>query len=464
MVLHFIDVLKNEQQQDFFPAKSHRMKKNEENKMKKKQTFIVSTFILLVGGFLTKILGMFIKIIMSRLMGSEGIGLYMLILPTFSLFIGLAQFGLPVAFSKLIAEEKKNNKKLLFSLLPISFIINVIICLTVILITPILANHLLQEPRSFYPLLAMAVVLPLTSLSSLLRSYFFGRSQMLPHVVSNVLEDIIRLITIYIGVPFFMKQGISIAVTFVVLSNVLSEGMSILVLFFFLPRKITFQKTDFKQSKIYQKEALQIGIPTTMGRLTGSIGYFLEPIILTFSLKLVGYSSSFIVNQYGILSGFVLPLLLLPSFFTLAISQALLPVISHATAQGKKDLAKKKVKQAIFFSLFIGVPATILFLFIPQVFLELFYHTSQGISYMRFLAPVCLLQYIQAPLSSALDAMGKSKENFKATLLGTMIRTSCLFIFSLCKIGLWGLIFATSINVIFTTIYNAFQVKRALTN
>ncbi len=432
--------------------------------MKRKETFILSTFILLLGGFLTKILGMFIKIVMSRLMGSEGIGLYMLILPTFSLLIGLAQFGLPVAFSKLIAEEKKNNKQLLFSLLPITFIINGMICTLVILFAPLLSTYLLQEPKSYYPLLAIAVVLPLTSLSSLLRSYFFGKSQMLPHVVSNVLEDIVRLIVILIFVPMMMRYGIELAVTFVVLTNVVSEGMSILVLFFFLPKNFSLHKKDLKRSKSYQKEALQIGIPSTMSRLTGSIGYFLEPILLSFSLKKIGYSSSFILNQYGILSGFVLPLLLLPSFFTLAISQALLPVISFMTAKGNQKGAKRKIQQAIFFSLLIGIPATVLFLLFPQELLQLFYHTQQGGTYMRFLAPICLFQYIQAPLSASLDAMGKSKENFKATFLGTLIRTTCLFFFSLLKIGLWGLIFATSINVLFTTFYNLFQVRRALSN
>ena len=77
-----------------------------------KEKFIISTIILLVGGFLTKVLGMIIKIVMTRLIGTEGIGLYMMILPTFSLFIGLAQAGFPIAISKLVAEDTKNNKKI----------------------------------------------------------------------------------------------------------------------------------------------------------------------------------------------------------------------------------------------------------------------------------------------------------------------------------------------------------------
>ena len=77
-----------------------------------KNKFIKSTIILLIGGLLTKVLGMLIKIVMARLIGTKGLGMYMLILPTFSLFISLSQFGIPVALSKLISEDTRNNKKL----------------------------------------------------------------------------------------------------------------------------------------------------------------------------------------------------------------------------------------------------------------------------------------------------------------------------------------------------------------
>ena len=80
----------------------------------KKSKFIRSTLILLVGGFVTKILGMVIKIVTSRLIPTEGVGLYMMIMPTFTLLISLAQMGLPIAISKLVSEDTRNNKKILF--------------------------------------------------------------------------------------------------------------------------------------------------------------------------------------------------------------------------------------------------------------------------------------------------------------------------------------------------------------
>ena len=88
----------------------------------KKNKFIKSTIILIIGGFITKMIGMLIKIITTRNLGSEGIGLYMLIMPTFSMFIALSQLGLPVAISKLVAEEKRNNKRILSSSIPLVFI------------------------------------------------------------------------------------------------------------------------------------------------------------------------------------------------------------------------------------------------------------------------------------------------------------------------------------------------------
>lgn len=427
-----------------------------------KEKFIKSTIILLIGGFLTKLLGMIIKIIMSRMIGTEGLGLYMMILPTFSLFIGISQFGMPIALSKLIAENTKNNKKLFFSIIPITLLVNLILIIIIILGAPILSQNLLHNKNTYYGILAIALVIPFTSISSICRSYFFGKERMFPHVISNLLEDVVRLTLMIIGIPLFIDKGIQYAVCFIISSNVISEAASILILFLFLPKNVKIKANDLRPSKHYIKESLSIGIPNTTGRLVGSIGYFLEPIILSSTLLFIGYPSSFITTEYGILSGYVMPLLLLPSFFTMAISQALLPVVSREYAHKNLASVKRKIKQAIKFSLALGIPVTILFILFPEFFLQLIYHTTEGATYMRILAPICLFQYIQAPLSSALDAMGKSKDAMVASTLGMIIRTSLLFILSLLKIGLLGLIVAIGINVLVVTFHNIKKVRKAL--
>ncbi len=427
-----------------------------------KEKFLKSVFILLIGGLLTKVLGMLIKIIMSRLIGTEGLGLYMMVLPTFSLFIGLGQFGLPTALSKLIAEKRKNNVKLFFSILPISLIINFILIFTIIIIAPVLSNNLLHDPRCYLPILAIAVVIPFTSLSSICRSYFFGKEKMAPHVISNLVEDVVRLTLMIIGIPFFLPKGLEYAVCYIILSNVISEAASIVILFIFLPKHLQIKKEDLIPKKDYMKESLSIGIPNTTGRLLGSFGYFLEPILLTTTLLKVGYSTKYITTEYGILSGYAMPLLLLPSFFTMAISQALLPIVSREYTRGNYTYVRRKIKQAITYSLMIGIPVTIFFILCPEIPLKIIYHTTEGTAYIRMLAPICLFQYIQSPLASALDAMGKSKDAMKATTIGVFIRSIFLVLLSLLKIGLWGLIIAISLNVLAVTFYSIKKVKKHL--
>ena len=428
----------------------------------KKNKFIKSTIILIIGGFITKILGMLIKIVMTRLIGTEGIGIYMLISPTFMLLISLAQLGFPIAISKIVAEDRVNNKNIVFSIIPISLLINILIIIFMLLTSGYIANNLLHEPRSYYALICTGLVLPFISISSILRGYFFGKQKMIPHVVSNVTEDIIRLIIIMIGIPIFLTKGIEYAVAFIVLSNIISEITSIIVLFFFLTKNFKLERKDFIPNATNMKNIFRISIPTTGSRLIGNIGHFLEPIIVTTILLQIGYTNTFIVKEYGIINGYAMPLLLLPSFFTAAISQALLPIVSNNYTKGNLKYTKNKIKQACLISLLIGIPATIIFELFPQVLLNYIYNTNEGINYIRFLAPICLLHYIQAPISSSLQAMGKATDSMKGTLIGMLLKTIFLIILCYLKIGLWGLIIAVSFNIFFVTIYDLKKVQKYL--
>lgn len=427
-----------------------------------KNTFLKSTIILLIGGFITKILGMIIKIVTNRLLGSEGLGIYMLITPTFMLLITIAQLGFPIAISKLVAEERSNNKNLVFSIIPFSIIINLIILIILLFISKYIGLNLLHEKRAINALKCMGFVLPFISISSILRGYFFGKQRMIPHIISNITEDIIRLITLVIGIPIFLKNGIESTVSFIILSNIISELTSILVLFFFLPKNFKIKKDDIIPKKNNIKNILGISIPTTSSRIIGNMGYFLEPVIITYFLLKIGYSNNYIVNEYGVINGYVMPLLLLPSFFTLAISQALIPVVSKSYSNNDIMYTKRKIKQGILFSMIIGIPSTLIFFLMPSLPLKLIYNTTKGITYMKFMAPICLLYYFQTPLSSSLQAMGYSKESMKGTILGVSVKLITLIIGCNLKIGMWSLVVSTSINIIIVTIYDYLKVIKHL--
>lgn len=428
----------------------------------KKEKFIASTIILIIGGLITKFLGMLIKIIMTRIVGVEGISLYVLVFPTFALFMTLSQLGFPIAISKLVAEEKYNNKNLIFSIFPFSILLNLILMFLIFIFAPYISVYLLKDARCYYPILAIAFVLPFDSTSAILRGYFFGKQRMIPHVVSNATEQVVRLFLILIFIPQLLEQGIVYAVVGLILVNVVSELFSSLVLFFFMPKHIKITSDDKKINKNSILNILNIALPTTGGRIIGSIGYFLEPILITSSMLLSGYSKEFITLQYGIIEGFVIPLLMLPSFFSNAISSALIPVVSKASSDNNKNYIKRKLKQAVTISLFIGIITTGILMISPSFFLNLIYRQSSGEKYLRFIAPFFLFHYIQSPLASILQSMNKAKDMMLDNLKGTIIRSILIFVLGTLSIGIYGFLIAMIVNIIFVTFMHWQHIKKEL--
>ena len=166
--------------------------------------------------------------------------------------------------------------------------------------------------------------------------------------------------------------------------------------------------------------------------------------------------------EYGIINGYVNPLLLLPSFFTLAISSAILPIVSNSYSNKKYAYTKKKIKEAIIFSLIIGVPACIIIALAPELFLRLVYNTTLGVEYIKLIAPIFILYYIQAPLTSSLCGMGYTKKAMEGTLIASIIKVLSLIILSLLKIGIYSLLISNALNIIIVTLHHAYYVKKYL--
>ena len=426
-----------------------------------KNKFIKSTIILIIGGLITKVLGMIIKIVLTRTIGTEGISEYMLVLPTFNLFITLCNLGVPIAITKLISEKKNSSKRIVIPTTIIVLLYDLILIFIILFIAKYLANNLLHKNSIYYPLIAIGSTLPFITLSSIIKGYFFGKEKVFPITLSNIIEQIARLLLTTTVVAKMMNHSLIAAVTTVVLINIISEGASIIILLFFLPKdKIT--KEDFHRDNKLLREIFGISIPNTMARLIGSITYFFEPIILTNVLKYVGYNLEYITTTYGVINGYVYPLLLLPSFFTLAISSAILPVVSNSYSNKNYSYTKKKIKVAILFSIIVGLPVNLIFFFFRDFHFKLVYYSFLGSVLFLITAPFFLLHYIQAPLTSSLNGMGYSKTAMKGTLYGGIIKILSLVIFSLLKMGLWSLIISTILNVVIVTIHHIYYVRKYL--
>ena len=136
---------------------------------------------------------MVIRILMTRKLGTEGIGLYMLVLPTFNLFITLSSLGLPIAISKLVSEHKSNNKRIVLPTIPVVILFNLLLILLIFILAPFLSKYLLHNKNLYYPLISIGLTLPFIGISSIIKGYFFGVEKMFPTILSNIIEQLIRL-------------------------------------------------------------------------------------------------------------------------------------------------------------------------------------------------------------------------------------------------------------------------------
>lgn len=428
----------------------------------KKSKFIRSSIILIIGGFCTKALGMLTKVILTRKIGTQGIGLYSLISPTFLLLISISGMGLTTALNVLISSKKYNTKNIMLYSLLTSLFIDFIIIIFLFIFSKRIAIDLLHNANLYYPILSMGFVLPFITISNIFRSYYFSKERMLPHVISNILEDLIKLLLIILFMNAFLNQQDKM-LTFIITTNIFSELSSIIIFLCCFP-EFHISKADLKPNIKNIKAILNIAIPTTISRLIGSITYFLEPIILTLILTKIGYDNNFIVSEYGIINGYVLPIILLPSFFTSAISQALIPSISHSYTHRDYNNLKRKIKQALIISLLLGLFFTVLFVLGGDFLLKFLYNTNEGSSYIKLLAPIFILHYIEQPLLSCLQAMNKAKINMKISMINMIIRTVGLAIFCSLNIKMYGLLIALSLNILFTCGYSWIKINSIILN
>lgn len=423
----------------------------------KDNVFIKSTLILLFGGVAGKLIGFILKIIVTRNLGAEAMGLYSLLSPTISLLSTIAVFSYPTSLSKLISDKSYRTKDLFTSVIPISIIINLIIIVFMVISSNYIATNLFKESRLYLPIICISLTMPFVTISSIIKGYFWGKQNMFPYMLSNFIEQVSRITII---VLFLSKiENIIYKICFIILVNIFGELVSQIVMIFYVPKT---KVNNININKHAITDTMRISASNTISKLIGSFSHFLEPIVLTNMLLLMGYSKDYIVYEYGVINAYSLSLLLMPQFFTQNMSTSLIPELSKHYSTRNYDMCIKRIKQVILISAFIGGLSTIIITLFPEFFLNLLYKTNEGIDYIRLLSPFIILFYIQYPLANALQALGRSKTSLKISIISSIIRITSLTIFSLFKLGMYSLILSLILNLIITTYMYYYEIKKIL--
>lgn len=416
----------------------------------KNNVFLKSVIILLFGGILGKSVGFVLKIIITRMLGATGMGLYSMLGPLSSIFSVIALFSYPTTLSKIISKGDFRSKIVLFNTFLFSVCLNIFLILFIIVFRDFLTEVLLKNKDLSIPLVFCALSLPFMSTSAIIKGYFWGKQNMGPYMISNFIEQITRLILILLFLNKIKSFGVIYAISFILFVNIIGEIISQIVMAFYFPKK----SIDFKDLIVSKKiisEVLDVSIPSISSKLVGSLSYFLEPIIITHLFLYLGYSLDYILFEYGVFNGYSMSILLLPQFFIQNMSTALVPEVSKNYYKGNYDLCLKRIKQVILTSVTIGSVFTLFILINPSFFLNLIYGVSYGTSYIKLLSPFIILYYIEYPLINVLHALNMSKKLLFITIIGSLIRNVSLIIFSFLKIGMYSLVFSVILNLLFST-------------
>ncbi|KAF0819332.1 MULTISPECIES: stage V sporulation protein B [unclassified Cytobacillus] len=400
--------------------------------------FLKGTMILLAAGLVTRVLGFINRIVIARFIGEEGVGLYMMAFPTMILVVTITQLGLPVAISKSVAEAEARGdtakiKKILIVSLATTISLSIVFTPALILLAPLLSETLFTDNRTHLPLMAIAPIVPIIAVSSVIRGYFQGRQNMKPAAYSQMIEQIVRISLIALMTKAFLPYGIEYAAAGAMLAAVIGELASLLYLMttFKLKKKFRVRKQFFKyvsSGKSTFNELMTVALPTTGSRMIGSVSWFFEPIVVAQSLALAGVAAAAATKQYGALTGFAMPLLMLPSFITYSLSTSLVPAISEANSQNKMGLIEYRLQQALRFAFITGGLAVVVLYVLSDQLMEVMYGSSSGSHFIKLMAPFFLFYYYQGPLQATLQALNLARAAMINSLIGAVVKTAVIFL------------------------------------
>lgn len=414
----------------------------------KNNILIKNIIILLLSGGISKVIGMIAKVIYTRTAGINVVGLYTMLTPTFMLIITITQFSFPISISKISAEGKYDNNTLLKTAYKLGLAIDLILIIIVMLSSNLIASFI--HNNALAPAIrSICVIIPFVTISSVQRGFLHGKEDMFLPAITNITEEIIKIILIVVLLPYAIAVSNVTAVIFIILFNVFMELSTIIIL---NQRVKKYIKKTSSDNKNILKDIIDISLPTTLIRLISSFGFFLEPIILTNALLSLGYSSNYITLEYGIINSYIVPLLSFPSFFSLAIASALLPNVTKLYASKKYKAFNNKLLKLMIISMLVGTFCLAFILIFPDELLKLIYNVNLGVNYIYLLGPFFIILYMQPTLSIALQAMGKTNKLFVTSVVSLILKYSLLFIFCKLGYGMNSLIYSIIIGIVTTTL------------
>lgn len=426
---------------------------------KLKNPLITGTLFLTAAGVLSRIIGFFYRIFLSRTIGAQGLGVYQLVFPIMALCFSLTSAGIQTAISRFVAEEsaKDNDKgaRLYLSIgLLCSCTLSIIVSFVISENSNWIATQILGEAQCSDLLVAMTYCLIPASVHACINGYYYGKQKALIPSVSQLVEQTARVLGVYIIYCIATSEGRSLGSLDAIWGIVIGEFFGMLVSLTAVGIKRSAGKME-----VVAKQLILMAIPLTANRVLINLCSSVENLLIPRQLRLFGYSPENALSIYGILTGMAISIILFPTVLTNSISVLLLPVISEAKARKNETAIHSAVSKAIRYGLILGFAFTFAFLLTGNYIGNRIFCNALAGTYIRILSWICPFMYLSTLLNSILHGLGYPKTTLRINLAGCAIRILIVWFF-VPVIGIRAYLAGMLISQIFMAIACILSLRR----
>ena len=399
------------------------MSAEQQNSNTNNSKFLKGTMILTISSIIVKVIGSLNWIILSRVLGGEGIGLYQMGFPIYLMAITVSSAGVPVAIS-IITSEKLANKdyrgaKRVFNVsLRLLLISGLVFSSALLFGADFLINqHIIRDARAYYSIIALAPAVFFVTFLASFRGYLQGWQIMTPTATSEVVEQLVRVITMLVFADLFMPYGLAYAAGGASMGAGAGAFCALLVLMWFYRRlkRRLHEEIEAQDDSIPQESAghiikrlLKLALPVSLTSLMLPIGANLDLLIVPQRLEVAGFDVRHATELFGYLTGMAVPLVNLATIFTAAMTISLVPSISESRTLERFDAIRDKIRLAFRVAMIITFPCFMGLFFLAEKVAALIYNAPGAAGAIQTMSVGILFLGMHQISTGILQGLGKT--------------------------------------------------------
>lgn len=438
-----------------------------------KNKFLKGAILLGGAGLFAKFLGIFFKIPLQKLIQDEGMGLFGLPYPLYSVLLSISLIGLPGALSKMISESiAAGHRGRAQQIFHVAFLTMFLMGLSISIFLFFFSGELIQllqwPPEAYYSLRGLAWAPFFVSVMSAFRGYFQGRQMMHPTAISQILEQLGR-VGVGIGLAYLLlDRGIGYAAGGASFGATAGAFLGALFLTGYYLKVEPIAKTGglgtLEAPWRIIKGLAWLALPITIGAVLGSIMGVIDSVMVPARLMNSGYTVEGATILYGRLSGKAMTLMNVPLTFSVAMSASLVPTITESYSLHRQQELKEKIIAGMKTTLIIALPATVgLSMLSVEIVHLLWGNQEAGGEILKILAWNVLSISMAQTLTGILQGMNRVLLPVKNMLLGVLVKWVVSYLLLDTYLHIIGAVIGSICGYTVIMLLNYLDLKRLVT-